>query len=185
MRTRERQLWLGFIEQATGCLALIAVAVVRSPSVDFWSSLAMLAIAYVGGIVVATAILDRRLPFARSRPDAEPQADVSVGVLFAAGTVPFALLLVAFDWSNWPPQVRMFAAIVASVSAGTIGWGIAASGAALPVTRPLGRLRGRIRNSGLGRWFYRGMPLASQDRAVSVSCAAPTLEARQLRFSRR
>ena len=160
MRTRERQLWLGFIEQAVACLALVAVAVLRSPSTDFWPSLAMLAIAYVGGIVVATAILDRRLLFARSRPDGEPDVDVPIGVLSAAGAIVFAVLLVAFDWSNWPPQVRGFAAIVASVSAGTIGWGVAASGVALPVTRPLGRLRARVRNSGLGRWFYRGMPPA-------------------------
>ena len=161
MRTRERQLWLGFIEQAVGCLAVVAVAVVRSPSDDPWLDLVLLIVAYVGGIIGATAILERRLPFVRGRrPNVEPDVDVSIGIVLVVGAVVYWVLAIAFGFGAWPATVRGFAVAAATISGGTIGWGIAASGAASPITRPLGRLRVRLRGSGLGRWFYRGMPPA-------------------------
>ena len=144
MRTRERQLWLGFIEQAIGALALTAVAVARSPSTDFWPNVAMLVVAYVSGIVGATAIVDRRVPFVSPRrPEAGPEVDVPIGILLAAGAVVFVVLIGAFDWDTWPPSVRMFAAVITSTAGGTIGWGIAASGVTMAVARPLGRMRMR------------------------------------------
>jgi hypothetical protein len=161
MRTRARQLWPGFIEQTVGCLALVAVAVLRSPSDDPWPSLALLVVAYVGGIMVAAAILEQRLPFVRGRrPDVEPDVDVSIGIVLAVGVVVFWVPAMAFGFGAWPPTVRGFAVAVATISAGTIGWGIAASGAASPITRPFGRSRVRVLESGLGRWFHRGMPPA-------------------------
>jgi hypothetical protein len=148
MRTRERQLWLGFIEQASAFFAVVAAAVVRSPSADFWPSLAMLILAYVGGIMVATAIIDRQLPFGQRRRDGQPEVDVSLWIVGAGGILVFLALDSAFHWDRWPPSVSMFAVVVASIAAGTIGWGIAASDVLAPVTGPL------------GRFFHRSMPAA-------------------------
>jgi hypothetical protein len=128
MTTRRRD-WLAFLEETVGFLALVAVALARSQSIDRWSTFALLVAAYVGGLVLATSILERRLPFAPSPRELAPETEAGVrgsaGLEIGAALVVFAALTVVFDRSALPPAVQWLGVAVVAAAAWTMGRGLA------------------------------------------------------------
>jgi hypothetical protein len=127
--TRRRRDWLAYLEETTGFLALVFVALARSQSTDRWSTFALLVAAYVAGLLVASAALERRLPFARHPAELERATDGgrrgTAGLEIGAALVAFAALTVAFDRGALPPSVQWLGVAVVAAAAWTIGRGVA------------------------------------------------------------
>jgi hypothetical protein len=127
--TTRRGDWLAFLEETVGFLALVIVAVARSGSTDRWSTFALLVAAYVGGLVIAGTVLERRLPFASSARRLAPEVDEahrgSAGLEIGAALVAFAALTVAFDRGTLPPAVQWLGVAVVAAAAWTMGRGLA------------------------------------------------------------
>lgn len=126
--TQRRRDWLAFLEETVGFLALVIVAVARSGAADRWSTFALLVVAYVAGLLFASALLERRLPFGRSTVEAGPVVDGlrgSAGLEVGAALLAFAALTVAFDRGTLPPSVQWLGLAVVAAAAWTIGRGVA------------------------------------------------------------
>ena len=127
--TQRRRDWLAFLEETVGFLALVVVALVRSRDTDRWPTFALLVAAYVAGLVIATSVLERRLPFARHPAKAEPAMGGdrrgSAALEIGAALVAFAALTVAFDRGALPPSVQWLGVAVVAAAAWTIGRGVA------------------------------------------------------------
>lgn len=126
--TTRRADWLAFLEETVAFLALVVVAVARSGAGDRWATFALLVAAYGAGLFVANAVLERRLPFARNDPEAQPATDGrhgSAGLEIGAALVVFAALTVVFDRSSLPPSVQWLGVAVVAAAAWTMGRGLA------------------------------------------------------------
>jgi hypothetical protein len=127
--TTRRDDWLAFLEETVGFLALVVVAVARSGSGDRWSTFALLVAAYVAGLLIASTVLERRLPFSSRRTDPEPGSDEgrlgSAGLEIGAALVAFAALTVVFDRGSLPPSVQWLGVALVAAAAWTMGRGLA------------------------------------------------------------
>lgn len=127
--TTRRGDWLAFLEETVGFLALVLVAVARSGSTDRWSTFTLLVAAYVGGLLIASTVLEGRLPFVSSPPPPAPTADEarrgSASLEIAAAVVAFLALTVAFDRGSLPAAAQWLGVAVVAAAAWTMGRGLA------------------------------------------------------------
>ncbi len=127
--TTRRADWLAFLEETVAFLALVTVAVARSGTADRWATFALLVAAYVAALFVASAALERRLPFAPGPPRPPPADDEarrgSAGLEIGLALAVFAALTVVFDRGSLPPSVQWLGVAVVATAAWTMGRGLA------------------------------------------------------------
>lgn len=127
--TTRRADWLAFLEETAAFLALVIVAVVRSGYADRWATFALLVAAYVAGLFVASAVLERRLPFAPGPAQAPSAVDEahhgSAGLEIGLALAVFAALTVVFDRGSLPPSLQWLGVAVVATAAWTMGRGLA------------------------------------------------------------